>query len=254
MKRIAIRLVVFLMLSAVTTVAVAWGLALWGDASILRPTQKALSANLERLQRVGWNPRQPTKYWEYVYSIHTEWGLGLSHNHVVEEAELRRSSGLSISGVFYREFHIATVTEAGWPLRCLSWSLIDPTGNGRGVIAWGNGSWDPPQNTRLGGDPIDHREVSRIEDWRRSTALELPTEIVFVSLPEKSVLPLQPIWLGLAANTAIYGIVVWIIFSILGGWKRLRRFARGRCSNCAYDLRGDYNGACSECGWKRKGA
>jgi hypothetical protein len=33
--------------------------------------------------------------------------------------------------------------------------------------------------------------------------------------------------------------------------QRRKRRARGLCTECGYDLRGDYGGGCPECGWKR---
>jgi hypothetical protein len=33
--------------------------------------------------------------------------------------------------------------------------------------------------------------------------------------------------------------------------KRRKRRARGLCTECGYDLRGDYAGGCPECGWRR---
>ncbi len=249
MKRTAFKLSVFLLLGAVTTVAVAWGCAAWSDVSTGLPTKRAAStAELHRLKSVGWAPRQPTEHWDYEYWIVETRVFGLSDRWIVEE--VKRGN---LTGSFYLEFHVATVTRAGWPMRCLSWNLVDPVGNG-----WGGSTFFWSLTHRLwrstAATPADGREETPIEDWRRSMALELPAEIGFISLPDERLVPLQPLWLGFAFNTAIYGLAGWLVFSILSGRRRLLRFVRGRCPHCGYDRRGDYTRECSECGWKRKGA
>lgn len=65
------------------------------------------------------------------------------------------------------------------------------------------------------------------------------------------VLPLRPDLLGFAANTVIYAISLW---GLTFAWKRVRREhcrRRGLCPKCVYDLRGDLDAGCSECGWRR---
>ena len=61
-------------------------------------------------------------------------------------------------------------------------------------------------------------------------------------------LPYRPIWLGLAANTAFYGLLFYLVVRTWKGLRGWRRFNRGLCPACAYDLRYDYSRGCSECG------
>ena len=72
-------------------------------------------------------------------------------------------------------------------------------------------------------------------------------------------LSLRPIWLGFAFNTIFY--VVILRFIMLGPFTARRhlrrkrghlRFKRGNCTECGYDLRGDYAAGCPECGWRRE--
>jgi len=62
-------------------------------------------------------------------------------------------------------------------------------------------------------------------------------------------LPLSPMWIGMLADSAIFGIVVWLL---LAGWSSGRRWLRrrsGRCPRCGYDRAGLAVGAvCPECG------
>jgi len=68
------------------------------------------------------------------------------------------------------------------------------------------------------------------------------------------VLPLRPIWPGFVIDTLFYG-VIW--FGVPFGFtsaKRFIRIKRGRCPRCGYDLRGNLEAGCSECGWNRETA
>lgn len=72
------------------------------------------------------------------------------------------------------------------------------------------------------------------------------------------VLPVQPIWPGLAVNTAAYAIVLWpaVMLCVFAArrlltLKRRRRVRRGRCPQCGYDLKATFDQGCSECGWRR---
>ncbi|MEM7622315.1 MAG: hypothetical protein AAF235_03845 [Planctomycetota bacterium] len=62
--------------------------------------------------------------------------------------------------------------------------------------------------------------------------------------------PATPIWSGLLINTAFYALAWFALFSFAGGVRRLRRFHRGACPRCRYDLRRDCSRGCSECGWR----
>ena len=252
MKRLAIKIVIFLFLGAVVNVAVAWGCASWSDASMVRLTKRAApSTDLERLQRAGWNPRQSMEHWEYVYWIHELRSFGVTEHYVVEEA---KATGFrNAIGMFYAQFHIATISETGWPCRSLSSTQWDVTGNGQG-FSISTAPWLQPNGGSLMGDPVDRRTETPIADWDRAMSVQLPPEIGFLSLPADRTLPLRPMWLGLAANTAIFALAAWLCAATLRGWRRLRRFSHGRCPACAYNLRGDYRATCSECGWLRKGA
>lgn len=62
----------------------------------------------------------------------------------------------------------------------------------------------------------------------------------------------RPIWGGLVFNTLFYGMLA---FGAAGVWRmqqRDRRFRRGCCPACRYDLRWDFSQGCPECGWGRE--
>jgi len=65
--------------------------------------------------------------------------------------------------------------------------------------------------------------------------------------------PLRPIWPGLVLDSTMYAGLGWAcVASVMAGRRRWRR-GRGRCPTCGYDLRGEVEQGCSECGWNRPG-
>ena len=66
------------------------------------------------------------------------------------------------------------------------------------------------------------------------------------------VLPLRPTLPGFIINTTFYA-ALW--FVLIFGWRahlRLVRRWQGHCPMCKYDLRGEMEQGCSECGWNRE--
>ncbi len=77
-----------------------------------------------------------------------------------------------------------------------------------------------------------------------------------VAFPFESSVAWRPIWLGLVANTAVYGLAWWIV---LGGpitatlkIRASRRRGTGQCPACGYDLSGQREPGCPECGGGRQ--
>jgi len=67
-------------------------------------------------------------------------------------------------------------------------------------------------------------------------------------------LPLRPIWPGFLIDTIIYAAILFGVFLGFTSAKRFIRAKRGRCPRCGYDLRGQLAQGCPECGWNRKEA
>ena len=57
---------------------------------------------------------------------------------------------------------------------------------------------------------------------------------------------MHPIWTGVALNTLLYAVLLWL--AILGPFalRRVIRVRRGRCPKCAYPM--GEGAVCSECG------
>lgn len=65
-------------------------------------------------------------------------------------------------------------------------------------------------------------------------------------------LPYRPMWRGLVMDVVVWGGMYFVIVSAVSGIRRWRRTRRGWCPECAYDLHGQAEVGCSECGWKRE--
>jgi len=81
------------------------------------------------------------------------------------------------------------------------------------------------------------------------TALE-PWKISYYDSPKT--LPLRPIWVGFAVNSAIYALVVWLAAYAARSLRRSFRRSCGKCPSCAYPVGDTF--VCSECGHRVKSA
>jgi hypothetical protein len=112
---------------------------------------------------------------------------------------------------------------SGWPFLCLKqrWCVYrPPTGQTREVV---DGAFDA---TRV-----------------------LP----FLPLPGNSLLPYTPIRPGLVANTLFFASGWMLLLLVPWVARRAYRRGHGRCLCCGYDLRGDTDAGCPECGRGRTG-
>ena len=100
----------------------------------------------------------------------------------------------------------------GWPMR----------------ILWSGGYWYD--------EHLPFSEMSMVF-WRGQ---ETPRQVI------------RPLWRGLAVNTAFYAMMVWMLWSSPFVVRRIIRRKRGLCFKCGYDLRGEFEQGCPECGWGRE--
>lgn len=101
-------------------------------------------------------------------------------------------------------------------------------------------AWEKDENGRRIYQPAEYEAVLQIpESLQRLSPLTL----------ENHYLPLQPISLGFAGNTAIYASAWWIALVGIAKARRHLRRAKGKCISCAYDLRGITSDRCPECGF-----
>ncbi len=115
----------------------------------------------------------------------------------------------------------STVVQAGWPMRCL--------------------------------EAIDFVEIKRDLTWTRTVGpmgIELPLHSSETWPGEAgAVLPLGPIWLGLATNTLFYAYLIALPMLSIRAARIVRRRRRGACESCGYSRAGiDAPTPCPECG------
>ncbi len=72
-----------------------------------------------------------------------------------------------------------------------------------------------------------------------------------VQFAELLYLPYAPLWPGLALNTLIYSFIFFILISTKRAFPHARRFRKGKCPICCYDLLFDNSLGCPECGWHK---
>lgn len=65
-------------------------------------------------------------------------------------------------------------------------------------------------------------------------------------------LPYNPLWPGLILNTLVYAAIWMVLLIAPSALRRSHRRRCGRCIRCGYDLKGNLDSGCSECGWHRK--
>lgn len=214
-KRIAIKLVVFLLLGAVANVGVAWGCAVWSAAdhwrgSLDRTRSDALwkKAQALRISQDLWTPQTGDASSRWTGPGITETWIG--SDHLVRSED---PPGLRIyfgDSVFRRVVRL----DYGWPARCLH--RTDTLEQGMQQV-----------------DSVASGEFVLFDYW--------------------VVLPTRPIWLGFIINTLFYCMVLWLLWSAPFVTRRLIRRRRGRCVQCGYDLRGAEPDVCPECGSDRRG-
>ena len=100
-------------------------------------------------------------------------------------------------------------TRTGWPIRSMEGARWYDRSNRRG---------------------FDQR-IAFLPQW-------LPKDRIFV--------PLRPLLSGTAANTAVYSVLLWLVFLAFIRMKRRWRTQRGRCIACGYPL--GTSPVCTECG------
>ena len=98
-----------------------------------------------------------------------------------------------------------------------------------------------------------HRKTTQRGDWRGIVEWRVQVPW-FPRYGRKTTraLPLAPIWPGFVINTIFYAPIVWMLWLSPLVVRRFIRRRQGRCINCGYDLRGELESGCPECGWRRE--
>jgi hypothetical protein len=167
------------------------------------------------LENVDWAPREEVQQ-DGVIGAHVSRGFGLTVKSIEEY-------GGHASG--HRDMLLV-----GWPVRCLT----------RTERNYACGLWY---------DYTD-RELS---PWERGIIVWPPSAMRLTAPVRKDLVPeqrlaLRPVWLGILADGAVFGGLMWFIARFVGTMRASMRARSSRRAGCGYDLTGLRGGsACPEC-------
>ncbi len=249
MKRLAIKLVVFLLLGAVTTVGVAWSSVWWAPLPVTdvlenNPAVESQSAaalhgpnyfvmRIGRQRRIG-----ADRVWSSWLDPDAPVSVSfISDPHIRPEHVAPSWARLALPTPEYADgdVHERTVEARGWPLIALRSGYV----HRRNLVPGGPPFLDASE-TRVGAWPL--RDLAVAPQIMNYGAATMPA----VSTVQH--LPLHPMWPGFLINTFFYAVILWLLWSTPFATRRLTRKRRGRCVRCGYDLRHAEHEACPECG------
>ena len=219
MKRVALKVVLFLLLGAILNVAVAWGCAAWSAGAEL------YSIDWDG-PRVPLNERQALVPFRSLLPPESDWVY----------------NDLHVRGFWRREYF-------GLP----EW-YFDPAGGGGGsggypaLVGITRAGWP-----MLSMKSID-THVDRETEWARKYQHAIPVYIevdIGGPIALERPLPCWPMITGFAINTVFYAAILWLLFAFPFTVRRRRRIKRGLCPACAYPV--GTNDVCTECGQRLKG-
>lgn len=214
-KRWAMMVLVSLLLGAVVNIAIAWSLA----AFVGVPPPPA--RQIPPAQPPTW-PGQVSDWWPEPNEVHIGrwWCCTTVHAfaHSVRRWEdlnaLTKASEAMLSCNLY-------IAQWGWPMRSLEFQ------------------WPHSQNML-----VSIWLFKRPTEAALRTGLPVSTSIT--RSPERTHLPLMPVWQGFVVNSLAYSAIIAASLLAPGAARRARRRRRGQCLACGYELAG--LAMCPECG------
>lgn len=259
--RQAILFCVYLLLGAVTTLAVAWACATWSQMSQQPPVAFHVMSqdngwwfSAQRLGGFGAKRRE----------LAGTWARTDAKGRVVSQSNtIRITKDYFIFQGYLGLANTATVTQPEPPVHRLPidhtrWSRLGDHVNfdnqsGRFVDEEGAFGWPMlamwcSYNTKTW---VIKDDGTRAWQPARSESLLQPSASLQRLLPTGSgdrPLPLRPIVTGFAGDTALYSFAWWFALFVAKKTRRWRRRAKGQCEHCVYDLRGTSSDRCPECG------
>jgi len=263
MKRWTIRFLLGLLLGAVTTVAVAWGLASFIPYRMLPDSTLHYPA--------------PHPHEEHAFVMTVRRAFGSTRVTAMRQSELGPGSIVNdLTDVLPRAGVMDTMIADRLSLSKFEEERLARAGDARRVVpmymtedlrgwpmyalaaSWDGGLAYLPNSTPYTGE-------NAAPSMFPGDGIALPPfgggTAGSVNLDAQRALPLRPIWPGLLIDTLFYGVLWFGMIVGFGALSRAIRRKRGRCPNCGYDLRGHTDhgrdgratsgGGCPECGWGR---
>lgn len=265
MRRWTVRILVCLVLGIITTVGVAWGLAVtvdWQDAA----------GRLGKIEYgdVGWRMSVDREFGAIQIHSTPVWGdllkavqeFDYSFLAQTRSEELITRDSLPEWSRARAEFDVAKYERSacrvateyiyGWPggaLRCTAFpetiSFVKKSRLESRFHVERNEVWWMANGER-------YSLVIEPGDGVRDGILFRATYNPAGDVDEFQVLPLRPIWRGFLIDAVFYSAIWCTLFFGPRTIRRATRWKRGRCPSCGYDLQGALNTGCPECGWGRE--
>ncbi len=235
-KRWGVFILVCLLLGMVTTVAVAWGIAVRVDLS-----RSFISSYSEIVDAAG----SPIGLWLYEERRSGSRLLSVGWRQVSwranDEGIIRQLAPSTIAANSIPDISLLRLTAADprW---------LEHSSGGLDVEARG---WPLPALWR------DVSDSKMLREWpglqrpviRGAEGIALPWIRGTTNPSGSSIrLPIRPIPSGLVIDTVCFGLVWFGAFGFVPCCRELRRRRPGRCTSCGYDLTGNQSGTCPECG------
>lgn len=236
MRRWTRRIAVCLVLGAVTTVAVAWGLVLKGPPSDDSPPSMLLAQDLwyrafepfalpEDALTISWRGITYAELWF--------WSDGPDGIAETFRGALRESAGgrdvLPPDEDSVEE--VRGVLQAGWPIPALSGAIH-------------TGTYEYVESS----DPYKTNHEYVVTSSRLLHLRGKEKWLASGGQFDRTVLPLMPTPTGFAIDTVFYALVWLAAFTAFSAVRRSARRRRNHCTNCGYNLTGNTSGQCPECG------
>ncbi len=222
-RRWLVRGAVCVGLGVVTTVGVAWGLALF----IERQSGTLFYGEVSNSEFGRWH----ATYWSSVGSVWRAARFEPPDHIVFGSPPLARRWASSTRELPHARESWGTLDFA-FATTPNSFSTVGPEqacGWPRLALYWRTAETQTGTSSMIGGLMVDSSATSA----------------------SRRVLPLLPIWSGLAFNILCFA-AAWSCVVIVPIWYRQSsRYRRGHCPACGYDLVRKFDAGCSECGWNR---
>ncbi len=242
MRRVAVRVMVFMLIGVAISFGSAWGCIFW-HVFVARPY---LGASHGGLEAGGW-PLTPPEGWPQPESVHVArgWGYelrlarGTATSFDGDEGTgdaLLSGGAASLDGIVFTQLPTTLRSmsifrrQSGWPLPCVQSSWVD-------YSEWRNDGSPRPR-------PRQVDLLGRGWSWRMYYERGIPSLRVIKGVHFN--LPLEPVWGAMTLNAAFWGLAAWM--ALRGAWlvrQRLRAL-RGLCPACCYPA--GASDVCTECG------
>jgi hypothetical protein len=226
-RRIALRVLLFLILGAIVNVAVAWGFAAFGPYNKSKP------------ETLFFRPLRNEKCW---YAVVEDRYIGERRFKVI----IADSESVAYQFCEIWKFDYDPWTELEVPTWVRAHAISDVAiAAPKEARIFADASYGWPRSSLVYHISMTLRQFRNGDPAMTQWGFNSTTESASTG-GDARYLPLLPIWSGFVANTLFYGAVIWMLFAAPASLRRWQRVALGLCPKCAYPT--GTSDVCTECG------